>query len=141
MALPLPENHCTKVFQTKIYGLGVIWSLGLFSTMSFVLSGLFKVKVGKGIFLKDWKYQLRVHVIINMMMKLLVAIMMQGKKMIYTNLSKRTWSTLKTGIPNYKLLIPESFQHEKKKILVEANVNQKSQFTCIISCMKRKKKN
>ena len=44
------------------------------------------------------------------------------KKMIYTNLSKRPWSTLKTGIPNYKLLIPESFQH-KKKILTEANVS------------------
>ena len=48
-------------------------------------------------------------------MKLLVAIMMQGKKMIYINLSKRTWSTLKTGIPNYKLLTPEPFQHKKKK--------------------------
>ena len=44
-------------------------------------------------------------------MKLLMEIMMQEKKMVYTNLSKRPWSTLKTGIPNYKLLIPESFQH------------------------------
>lgn len=60
-------------------------------------------------------------------MKLLVGNHDARKKMIYTNLSKRPWSTSKTGIPNYKLLIPES--SNIKKILTEAMVKaQKNQF-------------